>query len=123
MESKSPQKKLISTTLLLTALVAIVTPILYHTIDLPSAIYAKNELPKTLVKVARQTDNFDDYIMIAFVGCALFAWFKLKDKMLFRKLLLPPVASLFSGVLVHILKPSFGRWRPKGYFRHEEYGV
>jgi membrane-associated phospholipid phosphatase len=122
MESRPSKKQLINTTVLLTALVAIVTPILYHTVDLPSAIYAKNDLSKTVVKIAKQTDDFDEYIMAIFIGFALFAWFKLKDKILFRKLLLPPVASLTSGILVHILKSLFGRWRPKGYFRHEEYG-
>lgn len=103
-------------------LVAVACPIMVHTIDLPAAIYARNDLPKSVVQVARLADNVDDYINITFVALALFAWFKLRNKGLFRKLLLPPVSSLVAGTLTNILKPLFGRWRPKGYFNLDEYG-
>lgn len=109
-------------TFTLCGLVAIATAILYGTLDLPAAIYAKYELPKALVKFAKHFDDLDDYILILFAILAATAWFKLKNKELFRKFLFPLAAALTSGIAVHILKPLFGRWRPKGYFKYEEYG-
>ncbi|MCF7816906.1 MAG: phosphatase PAP2 family protein [Kiritimatiellales bacterium] len=103
-------------------LAAIACPIMVHTIDLPAAIYARNDLPKSVLQVARLADNVDDYITITFVALALFAWFKLRNKALFRTLLLPPVSSLVAGTLNNMLKILFGRWRPKGYFNLHEYG-
>lgn len=103
-------------------LVAAAAPPMVAYVDLPAAIYARTELPKPVIEVAKLADNVDDYIITAFVALALFVRLKLKNTPLFRKLLLPPASALAAGILTSTLKPIFGRWRPKGYFNLGEYG-
>lgn len=122
MNLENLKKRLLWQTAGLLVAAAIACPVLYRALDLQAALYARNEIPPALHKAARAADNVDDYINIAFVALALLVLLKWKNKLLFKKLLLPPLSSLAGGIVANILKPMFGRWRPKGYFNLGEFG-
>jgi membrane-associated phospholipid phosphatase len=99
--------------LILTALAVVVA---YYTIDLPVAIYCKHELPPTIKQLSEYISDSGNLIAVGLVIAALIAKFWLKKDRLLRLLLFPVICSLLAGLVANILKPIFGRWRPKAYF-------
>lgn len=115
-------RRLAGRTAFLLLMVIAVFPLLYLFVDVVAAEYVRYQISSGVVQLVKRTSNYDDYINISCVGMALYAWFRMKNQMRARWLLLPPMASLLSGVLTHMLKWPLGRWRPKDYFDHQMFG-
>lgn len=98
---------------------AIAVIALYHTIDIPIAVYCKNELPPSIKQLSEYISDSGNLLAIGLVIAAIIAKFRFKNDRFFRTLLFPAVSSLLAGIVANILKPMFGRWRPKAYFEME----
>jgi membrane-associated phospholipid phosphatase len=88
----------------------------YHTIDLPLATYCKHDLPPTIKQLSEYISDSGNFILVGLVIAALIAKYRLKSDRLLRLLLFPVICFLLAGLVANILKPIFGRWRPKAYF-------
>jgi membrane-associated phospholipid phosphatase len=99
--------------LIFTALAVVVS---YYTIDLPIAIYCKHDLPPTIKQLAEYISDSGNLLLVALVIAALIGKYRFKSDRLLRMFLFPAICSLLAGLVANILKPIFGRWRPKAYF-------
>lgn len=114
----------IGRSVILILLAASAFPVLYTKVDIPAARYCRYELAKPIVKAARLTDSVDDYIIAAFIigGAAAAIRKRRRNMVLFQKMVFPPMAAAVAGLTTQLFKMLFGRWRPRGLFKFEEYG-
>ena len=99
--------------LVLTALAVVVA---YYTIDIPIATYCKYDLPPTIKQLSEYVSDSGNVLLVVLVIVALIARYRTKKDRSLRILLFPVICSLLAGLVANILKPIFGRWRPKAYF-------
>ena len=95
---------------------------LYFWADLPVAIYINDWIEEWMKPPVNAISASGDLVLAAFVVALIYFKFFRKDNLAAWRMSFPVAAYLLAGLFVNIIKPMFGRLRPKAYFREDLYG-
>ncbi|MGZ8547647.1 MAG: phosphatase PAP2 family protein [Sulfuricurvum sp.] len=112
-------KKIYLTTV---ALLLLAIAICYLYIDLPLSLYFYTSKESTLVALASTLTLLGEGVYYIVPSLLLFLIFRKKQPSLGRISLFILVTTSISGIVVNLLKPIFGRFRPEMFFTEHLYG-